>query len=258
MLVFAQVSSMKTRRLGSIRPWYFFHCARRRATSGRSCSAACRLFFERHILGTEEVPDRFATHLDVARRQLGAHPSQGQVRCGGDPRQKPIALGQKDQLPVAPPHRLGRRTPGCPGTLTPAYHARLANPQQTGHFPTAPSPCHQRYGTLTKIQRVRTRHSCWPPHPSQHLESQTHPQGNPSRFTSGETGSRTQRRRIRDYSRSPASAYTTRLIEGPAFRMWQAAYASPQRVAAVDHEGGASDVAGGGGGQIDGERADLV
>src|SRR5262249_13465735 len=101
----------------------------------------------------------------------------------------PIALWQKDQLPVAPPHRLGRRTPGCPGTLTPAYHARLANPQQTGHFPTAPSPCHQRYGTLTKIQRVRTRHSCWPPHPSQHLESQTHPQGNPSRFTSGETGS---------------------------------------------------------------------
>src|SRR5262245_44415983 len=190
MLVFAQVSSMKTRRLGSIRPWYFFHCARRRATSGRSCSAACRLFFERHILGTEEVPDRFATHLDVAPRQFGAHPSQGQVRCGGDPRQKPIALWQKDQLPVAPPHRPGRRTPGCPGTLTPAYHARLANPQQTSHFPTAPSPCHQRYGTLTKIQRVRTRHSCWPPHPSQHLESQTHPQGNPSRFTSGETGSR--------------------------------------------------------------------
>src|SRR5262249_19047336 len=168
----------------------FFHCARRRATSGRSCSAACRLFFERHILGTEEVPDRFATHLDVAPRQFGAHPSQGQVRCGRDPRQKPIALWQKDQLPVAPPHRPGRRPPGCPGTLTPAYHARLANPQQTGHFPTAPSPCHQRYGTLTKIQRVRTRHSCWPPHPSQHLESQTHPQGNPSRFTSGETGSR--------------------------------------------------------------------
>src|SRR5215510_12956455 len=190
MLVFAQVSSMKTKRLGSIRSWYFFHCARRRATSGRSCSAACRLFFERHILGTEEVPDRFATHLDVAPRQFGAHPSQGQVRCGRDPRQKPIALWQKDQLPVAPPHRLGRRTPGCPGTLTPAYHARLANPQQTGHFPTTPSPCHQRYGTLTKIQRVRTRHSCWPPHPSQHLESQTHPQGNPSRFTSGETGSR--------------------------------------------------------------------
>src|SRR2546421_475103 len=29
MLVLAQVSSMKTRREGSSRPWYFFHCARR-------------------------------------------------------------------------------------------------------------------------------------------------------------------------------------------------------------------------------------
>ena len=35
MLVLVQVSSMNTRRDGSIRPWYFTHCARRRATSGR-------------------------------------------------------------------------------------------------------------------------------------------------------------------------------------------------------------------------------
>src|SRR5262249_48747284 len=166
MSVFAQVSSMKTRRLGSIRPWYFFHCARRRATSGRSCSAACRLFFERHILGTEEVPDRFATHLDVAPRQFGAHPSQGQVRCGGDPRQKPIALWQKDQLPVAPPHRPGRRTPGCPGTLTPAYHARLANPQQTSHFPTAPHPHHATAHTQRHKEKGRHIHRALPPPPS--------------------------------------------------------------------------------------------
>ena len=46
LLVLAQVSSMKTRRAGSSRPWYFFHCARRRSTSGRSCSVACRLFFK--------------------------------------------------------------------------------------------------------------------------------------------------------------------------------------------------------------------
>src|SRR5262245_63771639 len=63
MLVLAQVSSMKTRRVGSIRPWYFFHCARRRATSGRSCSLACRLFFEADALVLEEVPDRVVADL---------------------------------------------------------------------------------------------------------------------------------------------------------------------------------------------------
>src|SRR3954468_223029 len=48
MLVLAQVSSIKTRRLASSRPWYFFHRSRRRAMSGRSCSLACRLP-EKHL-----------------------------------------------------------------------------------------------------------------------------------------------------------------------------------------------------------------
>jgi len=39
ILVFAQVSSMKTRRFGSSFAWIFFQRARWRATSGRSCSA---------------------------------------------------------------------------------------------------------------------------------------------------------------------------------------------------------------------------
>jgi hypothetical protein len=53
---------------------------------------------------------------------------------------------------MAPPHRLGRGTPGCLRALTPAYHARFANSQQTRHLATAPSPFNQGNGTLTKIQ----------------------------------------------------------------------------------------------------------
>src|SRR6476659_525502 len=45
MLVLVQVSSMKTRRAGSIPPCRLCHCARRRATSGRSRSSAIRVFF---------------------------------------------------------------------------------------------------------------------------------------------------------------------------------------------------------------------
>ena len=43
--VVAQVSSMKTSRLGSIQRWSQNQRARRRATSGRSCSLAKSVFF---------------------------------------------------------------------------------------------------------------------------------------------------------------------------------------------------------------------
>ena len=50
MLVLAQVSSMKTSRAGSSRPWCVFQRNRLRATSGRSCSVANSVFFEAHAL----------------------------------------------------------------------------------------------------------------------------------------------------------------------------------------------------------------
>src|SRR4051794_9902301 len=45
MFVAAHVSSMKTRRLGSRAGWRRMNTRRAWATSGRSCSAACRVFF---------------------------------------------------------------------------------------------------------------------------------------------------------------------------------------------------------------------
>src|SRR5215212_1421444 len=72
ILVFAHVSSRKTKRAGSSRLWYFFHCTRRRATSGRSCSLACRLFFETDACMLEEVPDSEVAHLDPSSRELRA------------------------------------------------------------------------------------------------------------------------------------------------------------------------------------------
>src|SRR5580704_1796477 len=71
MLVFTQVSSMKTRRAGLSRLWYCRHRLRRRATSGRSCSAACRLFFEADAFVLEEVPDGVIAHN---------HPAIGELR----------------------------------------------------------------------------------------------------------------------------------------------------------------------------------
>src|SRR5271167_4666175 len=76
MLVLVQVSSMKTRRSGSI--WFcrFIHCARRRATSGRSRSLATRLFFEAELCRVDEVPHRPIIDLEAALGELGYQPAQ--------------------------------------------------------------------------------------------------------------------------------------------------------------------------------------
>src|SRR3954467_8022811 len=71
MLVFAQVSSMKTRRAGSILSWCRFHQARRRAMLGRSCSVANTVFFEADALALEEPPERVAGHHEAALEKFG-------------------------------------------------------------------------------------------------------------------------------------------------------------------------------------------
>ena len=86
ILVLAQVSSMNTSRLGSSRPWYFFHWARRRAMSARSCSLAYRLFFKTDPFAFEKAPHCAVARRRVALSQFGHHCAQGQIRLLGDPR----------------------------------------------------------------------------------------------------------------------------------------------------------------------------
>src|SRR5262245_45370230 len=91
MLVLAQVSSMTTRREGSPGLRYLIHCARRRATSGRSRSPPTTLFFEAQLLGMHEGPHRAVIHLQPARCELGYQPAQGEVPLL-DPSQQPDAV----------------------------------------------------------------------------------------------------------------------------------------------------------------------
>src|ERR1700739_4978910 len=60
MLVFAEVSSMKTRQDESSRPCCRTQRRRARATSARSCSAARRLFFEADAVTLQKAPKRGA------------------------------------------------------------------------------------------------------------------------------------------------------------------------------------------------------
>src|SRR6202020_3429029 len=85
MLVFVQVSSMKTKRLGSIRLWRFLHSSRRRAVSGRSRSLATTVFFEAELLGVNEIP-----HRSIVRPKAPSSEFRDQPR-------------QRDGSSVAPP-----------------------------------------------------------------------------------------------------------------------------------------------------------
>src|SRR6185503_12431731 len=88
IFVEAPVSSMKTRRRGSRSGCAARQACLRAATSGRSCSLACAVFFEGLRVAIEEAPDR------TPRKPLIVLPLQ----VGGDLRQRDVdGLGKQPE-----------------------------------------------------------------------------------------------------------------------------------------------------------------
>src|SRR5580658_3011227 len=145
MLVFVHVSSMNTRRLGSIRLWRFVHWARRRATSGRSRSLATTVFFEAELLGVNKIPHRPIIDLKPALSQFGHQPAQGEGPVPDAPRQKSRVLAG-DRLGLMPAHRARR---------DPEARRRL--------MPRQPFLQNRSHRALAKIHRIRLAHPYWPP-----------------------------------------------------------------------------------------------
>ena len=132
MLVLAHVSSMQTRRLGSIRAWYFFHLTRRRATSGRSCSLGSRLFFEAQAFAANEVPQRSEAHQNLAFGKLSLQAPQGDMRLGCKACEDEIAMtGQ--QYRAMPANLSRRRAARFAHPLRPLHHARRADSVSLGN-----------------------------------------------------------------------------------------------------------------------------
>ena len=169
---------MKTSRRGSSRPWYCFHRSRRRATSGRSCSLACRLFFERDPFTSKEPPHRTVARRRAAFGQLRHHRPQGQVRLLGDPRQQPFPFPlQQERAPA--PHLRRRHTPRRPPALTPLHNAGNAHPKQRRRRPARTTRRHRTHNSISKIRRIGSRHRCWPPTPASILNQKFKPVGIP-------------------------------------------------------------------------------
>src|SRR5882757_7494655 len=108
MLVFAQVSSMKINRPAPTLFWCCFHCRRRRATSARSCSLACRLFFKAQANVVDEMPDTVIADFDPTFLQFRQQFASGDVRLLFNTSSYPcFFIGQREGLLTA--HRQRRR-----------------------------------------------------------------------------------------------------------------------------------------------------
>ena len=71
-----------------MRPWYFVHCARRLAMSGRERSPATTLFFEAQLLGMDELPHRTIVDPQATLTELDNQAAQREVSFS-DPLRKP-------------------------------------------------------------------------------------------------------------------------------------------------------------------------
>src|SRR3984885_9409392 len=165
MLVFTQVSSMKTSRLAAIRPWWVFQRSRFLATSGRSCSAGRAVFFKAQSFCRYEYPHRSPVGLDAASLKLGNKLAR---RERGRPKTltQPIGdrAGQGRLLVTVHLPRLERSRLAPP--LAPLRQAGRGNQKRFRYGPVRLARGRQSQRAFPQILRVRSRHPCWPPTPA--------------------------------------------------------------------------------------------
>ena len=189
MLVEVQVSSMKTRRAGSTSRCRLAHCARRRATSGRSCSAAISVFFVTELLGVDELPDRAVVDLEAALGELGHEPAQGEVALPAAP-DHPVAIHACDLLRLVAADLARRDAARHRNPLQPVDRRAVADAKTGRRLPTRePFLRHRRHNTLAKIHRISSTHPGWPPRPVQTVNQNRADSRIPNRFNANSSRS---------------------------------------------------------------------
>jgi len=103
-------------------------------------------------------------------RQLVLQAMQRQMRLLVDPPNDEGAMRLKNPATVAT-HLAGRDTAGPPVALRPLHNRRNRNAKPRRHRPATPASLNRTNNALAKIIRIGSGHACWPPYPSQHLES---------------------------------------------------------------------------------------
>src|SRR5450631_1022214 len=120
ILVVTDVSSIKTRRFARKDDFSAFSSARAAATSGRSCSAACSVFFEGDAVPIVKSPDRGSTDFQFfGRCEACADLVECQIGFSGHQIEQPPLVLLERRAAVASA-RLRRDATGCTPELHPA------------------------------------------------------------------------------------------------------------------------------------------
>src|SRR5262245_34360706 len=161
--------------------------ARAAATSGRSCSAARRVFFEGNVVTIVECPDRAYCGLHLL---LGPQPRtdlvERQIRLLGDECEQPLLMLLERRAGVAGA-RLCRDATSLGPALDPADRRRGADIEQSCRLPCALAILDDRNHAFPKIIRVSSCHRFPLLEAFGGTESDLHARGNPLllfRFTS--------------------------------------------------------------------------
>src|SRR3978361_1519958 len=179
ILVVTAVSSMKTRRDATSLDCSTLSSARAAATSGRSCSAACKVFFERDVVAFVKAPDRGRTGLQPL---LGLEPRPNlvnrQIRLRCDQIKQPLAMRFERRTTVT---RAGqcRDIARCRPAFDPADRGRGAETEHPRRFPSALAVFDKRHRTPPEVVRVSYYHRATSRLLSKQLESDLRASGNP-------------------------------------------------------------------------------
>src|SRR5271167_3260683 len=171
------VSSMNTSFLGSRFLCSRCNALRAAATSGRSCSAARRLFFKGQLQMMQKPGDRRLANRDLFLPQSVLEFGQRNIRLLRYHLPHQIFVRRQREILVAAEFRR-LDAARFPVKLEEAADRADADAALLRSFrdggPALDRPDH----SSTQILRIRLRHSCWPP-PSRKLESYSRRYGNP-------------------------------------------------------------------------------
>src|SRR5438105_1432158 len=147
------------------------------ATSGRSCSAARRLFFKGQLQMMQKPRDRRLTDHDLLLRQPSLELRQRDVwlLCHQLP-DKVLVRRQREILVAAKLCRAD--APRFAVKPEEATHRADTHPALLRGFRDGSATLDHLHHPYTQIFRKRLRHPCWPP-PSRKLESYSPSDGNP-------------------------------------------------------------------------------
>src|SRR6202011_506661 len=170
MLVEAQVSSIKTSLRGSRLFCISRQAARASLTSGRSCSAACRVFFKRQLQMQQKSRDGRPPRLDPVRGDL--LPQFGDRQVGFFRNKRPylvLMLGQGIAFMAAEFSWLAVAC--CINPLHELDHTTRADIEHPRHLVSRLSGKNSPHHAFPQILRIGSCHPGWPP-PSPQDESE--------------------------------------------------------------------------------------